>query len=77
MRASCVVVETPTFDDLTHLLEAAEKVLVQAFVAEAPDKALCKPILHRLAGRDVNAIRPYALPAISGWRSRSALCRWR
>jgi hypothetical protein len=49
MRASRVVVETPGFDDLAQLSEAAEQVLVEAFVAKASDKALCKPILHRLA----------------------------
>ena len=53
MRASRVIVETPGFDDLARLSEAAEQVLVEAFVAKASDKALCKPILRRLARSDV------------------------
>ena len=61
MWASCVVVETPGFDDPARLFQAAEQVLVQAFVAHAPDKALCKPILHRLAGRDVMPVDPALL----------------
>jgi hypothetical protein len=63
MRASRVVVETPGFDDLARLSEAAEQVPVEAFVAKASNKALCKPILHRLARSDVMPFDPaFLLP---------------
>jgi hypothetical protein len=63
MRASRVVVETPGFDDLARLSEAAEQVPVEAFVAKASNKALCKPILHQLAGSDVMPFDPaFLLP---------------
>src|SRR5262249_3682250 len=56
VRASGVVVETPAFDDAACRLQAAEEMLVQALVAQAPDKALYKAILHGLARRDVVAL---------------------
>ena len=61
MFRCAIVVETPGFDDPARLFQAAEQVLVQAFVAKAPDKAFCKPILHRLAGRDVMPADPALL----------------
>ena len=61
MRASRVIVETPGFDDLARLSEAAEQVLVEAFVAKASDKALCKPILRWLARSDLMPLDPALL----------------
>ena len=77
VRAPRVVVETPSFDDPTRSLQAGEQVLVQAFVAKVADKALCKPILHRLAERDVIPLDTALLLDTSGWRSTSAPCRCR
>ena len=71
VRASCVIVETPGFDDPARLLQAAEQMLVQAFIAKTADKALCKAILHRLAGRDVMPADPaFLLPLQDGVRGQ-------
>ena len=36
MRAFCVVIDSPVFDDFTRLADAGEPVLVQTFIPEAP-----------------------------------------
>src|SRR5271169_2856901 len=48
-----VIVQTPMPDYAACLVQTAEQVLVQAFVAKAADEAFCKAVLHRLARRDV------------------------
>jgi hypothetical protein len=52
-RSVGVVVDPPVFDNLPCLVEVAEHVLVEAFVAQAAVEALHKAILHRFARRDV------------------------
>jgi hypothetical protein len=49
MRAAGVVVQTPAFEDPASLGQAAEQVLVQTFIAQAPDEALCEAVLQWLA----------------------------
>ncbi len=43
----------PAFDDPAGLRKTSEQMLIEAFIAQTPNKALCKAILHRLAWRDV------------------------
>lgn len=51
--AGVVVVDPPYLDDPACRSQASEQVLVQAFVLEAPVEALHKPVLLKLARRDV------------------------
>ena len=53
MRSVGVVVDPPCFDDPAGLVEVAEQVLVEAFVAQSAVEALDEAILHRFARRDV------------------------
>ena len=53
MGAVGVVVPPPFFDDPTGFWQAAEHVLVQAFVAETTVEAFHEGVLHRFARRDV------------------------
>src|SRR5436190_11218722 len=53
MRPVMVVIDPPSLDDLSGGVQAAEQVLVEAFVAEATVEALHEAILHRLAWSDV------------------------
>src|SRR5438309_9048303 len=53
MRPVMVVVDPPSLNDLASSVQAAEQVLVEAFVAEATIEALDEAILHRLARSDV------------------------
>jgi hypothetical protein len=53
MRGVMVVIDRPSLDDLAGGLQAAEQVLVKAFIAEAAVEALDEAILHRLARSDI------------------------
>ena len=53
MFRCAVVVDPPCLDNPARGSKTAEQVLVQAFVAEPSVEALYKPVLLRLAGRDV------------------------
>src|SRR5947209_12854772 len=53
MRPVMVVVDPPSLNDLASSVQAAEQVLVEAFVAEATIEALDEAILHRLARSNV------------------------
>ena len=53
MRSVGVVVDPPCFDDLAHLVEVGEQVLVEALVAQPAVEALHEAILHRFTRRDV------------------------
>lgn len=46
MWSLCVVINPPVFDDVAHLGEIAEKVFVEAFVAQPSVDAFV--LLHRL-----------------------------
>ena len=47
-----IVIASPSFDDVSGVSEAAEQMLVQAFIAQPPVKAFDKTVLHRLAWLD-------------------------
>jgi hypothetical protein len=53
MRPVTVVVDPPSLDDLAGGVQAAERVLVEASVAEATVEALHEAILHRFTWSDV------------------------
>ncbi len=53
MRSVQVVVASPLFNDFAGVAIAAEQMLVEAFVPEAPVKALDEAVLHGLSWRDV------------------------
>src|SRR3954453_6306415 len=53
MRPVMVVIDPPSLDDLSGGAQAAEQVLVEAFVAEATVEALHEAILHRFTWSDV------------------------
>ena len=50
MRPVKIVVDPPSFDDATGGRQAAEDVLEEAFVPEAPVGAFNEAVLLRLAG---------------------------
>ena len=52
MRAFCVVIDPPAFDDLARLTDAGEPVLVQAFIPETAIETLDVRILGRFARID-------------------------
>src|SRR3954449_761344 len=53
VRPHGVVVDAPGFDDLTRGRQAGEQMLIEALIAQSPDEALGKAVLHRLAWGDV------------------------
>src|SRR3954451_20502747 len=53
MRPVMVVVDQPSLDDLAGGVQAAEQVLVEAFVAETTVEVLHEAILHRFTWSDV------------------------
>ena len=52
MRALCIVIDPPVFDDLPRFTDAGEPLQVQALFPEAPVETLDVCILGRLAGVD-------------------------
>ena len=58
MRSVGVVVDPPFFDQPAGGRQAAEQVLVEAFVTESTVQALDEAVLHRLARRDVVPLDP-------------------
>ena len=71
MRPLGIVVKRPRLDHLPGMSVAGEQVLVQAFIPQSAVEALDKPVLHRLAGRDV--IPPAVIIDLHG---PSLACRW-
>ncbi len=58
VRAFCVVVDPPCFDDLPGRRQAAEQVLVQALVPEPSVEALHEPVVLRLPSVTIPAAMP-------------------
>jgi hypothetical protein len=52
-RVDCLCRCRPASRGPTGLIEAGEQVLVETLLAQPAVEAFDKPILHRLAGRDV------------------------
>lgn len=53
MRSVQIVVNPPVFNDVPGMAIAAEQVLVETLVSQAPIEAFDKAILHRFAWGDV------------------------
>ena len=67
MRAFCVVIDPPVFDDLARLADAREPVLVQALIPEPAIEALDIGILGRLAWVDEIQLNAVVIgPGIKG-----------
>lgn len=64
MRSAGILIDTPHLDDPARHVQAAEAVLVEALVTQAPVQALDKGILDRLAGRDVVPFDAAILPPL-------------
>jgi hypothetical protein len=67
MRPGLTVIQAPCFNDIPDLLEAAEPVLVQAFVAKPAVEALHVAIVDRFARADELQLDPASIsPGIQG-----------
>ena len=71
MRAFCVVVDPPVFDDLARFCDTGEPVLVQAFLSETPIETFDVRVLGRLAGIDEVQLHTVIIgPGIKGATSQ-------
>ena len=77
MRSLSVVVAPPCFDGFAGVGEAAEEMLIEAFISQSAVEALDKAILHGLAWLNVMPLNTALLLPVKGWRSTSAPCRCR
>lgn len=53
MRSILIVVDSPIFNDVEGIPEAAEQMLVEAFISQAAIKRFNEAVLHRLDWGDV------------------------
>ena len=73
VRSLGVVVDLPCFDDPSRVGQAAEQMLVEAFVAQAAIEGFDEAVLGRLAGRDVTPLTRWSCCQASDAREVSSV----
>ena len=53
VRAVCVIIYPPSFDDASSIIKPIEEMFVEALIAQATIEALDEGILSGFAGRDI------------------------